>query len=155
MLRYAYQGHSLTNYHTGNVAPDHAAELGRLVASMFGSSSPLHPVQSLELKTYYPGADSYSTVWSDDSSPTVVALRNIGAVEINIEVWRGMHGTGVYVRLQRPEAKDAIDPESGKPKRMVSTVWRRLEEGQHGQPACGSWVVDFSPDRDRKTRQAS
>lgn len=27
-------------------------------------------------------------------------------------------------------------------KRVVSTVWRRLEEGRRGEPRCGSWVVD-------------
>lgn len=27
-------------------------------------------------------------------------------------------------------------------RRVVSTVWRRLEEGRRGEPRCGSWVVD-------------
>lgn len=87
---------------------------------------------------YYPGSDSYSTVWGDDSSPVVVALRNIMAGNINVEVWRGRRGTGVYLSTTRPEPP----AEGEKPNRSVSTVWRRLEEGRRGEPSCGSWVVD-------------
>lgn len=81
------------------------------------------------MRIYYPGDDSYSTVWGDDGSPTVVALRNIANAEVGIEVWRGQKGTGIYL-CARPARER---------KRVVSTVWRRLEEGRRGQAVPGSW----------------
>ena len=114
-----------------DAVPDSAAQLGSLVSSLLGPT-PVHRIQKLELRVYYPGDDSYSTVWGDDSSPTVVALRNIYNGEIGIEVWRGQKGTGVYLTAKQ----------TGERKRIVSTVWRRLEEGRRGQPKCGTWVVD-------------
>ena len=81
------------------------------------------------MRIYYPGDDSYSTVRGDDDSPTVVALRNISNAEVGIEVWRGQKGTGIYLT-----AKPA-----GERKRVVSTVWRKLEEGRRGEPEPGSW----------------
>lgn len=60
------------------------------------------------------------------------------AGDINVEVWRGRRGTGVYLSTMRPEPP----AEGDKPGRSVSTVWRRLDEGRRGEPSCGSWVVD-------------
>ncbi|TKA83078.1 hypothetical protein B0A55_00934 [Friedmanniomyces simplex] len=119
--------------YNGGKAPDSTTQLSDLIASLFGPDA-THAVQKLELRTYYSGEDSYSTVWGDDNSPTVVALRNIYCGEVGIEVWRGRYGTGVYLT-----ARPTID---GERKRVVSTTWRRLEEGRRGEPKCGSWVVD-------------
>ncbi|KAK3631475.1 hypothetical protein LTR56_016839 [Elasticomyces elasticus] len=117
----------------GGVTPNSTKQLADLIASAFGPGA-THDVQKLELRTYYPGEDSYSTVWGDDDSPTVVALRNIYCGEVGIEVWRGRHGTGVYLT-----ARHIGD---GEKKRIVSTTWRRLEEGGRNGPKCGSWIVD-------------
>lgn len=83
------------------------------------------------MRVYYPGSDSYSTVWGDDDSPTVVALRNISTAEVGIEVWRGTRGTGIYFCARRNR--------EGERKRVVSTVWRKLEEGRRGEEGVGSW----------------
>lgn len=115
----------------GGIIPDEAAQLGSLIKSCLGPK-PQHPMEKLEMRIYYPGSDSYSTVWGDDSSPIVVALRNIHLGEIGIEIWRGSHGTAVYLT-----AKAATER-----KRVVSTVWRQLREGRRGEAKCGSWVVD-------------
>ncbi|KXT09288.1 hypothetical protein AC579_9929 [Pseudocercospora musae] len=115
----------------GGLVPDSATELGILVKSCFGSTAQ-HPLEKLELRMYYPGEDSYSTVWGDDDSPVCVALRNIHLGEIAIEIWRGTYGTGVY--LVATPAKER--------RRVVSTVWRKLEEGRRGEPICGSFVLD-------------
>ncbi|KAK5108901.1 hypothetical protein LTR62_007703 [Meristemomyces frigidus] len=124
----------LETKYNGDIPPPSTAQLTELIASCFGPQAK-HPLQKLELRIYYPGYDSYSTVWGDDSSPIVVALRNIYCGEVGIEVWRGSSsGTGVYLTA-RP-AKD------GERRRTVSTVWRKLEEGRRGEPECGSWVVD-------------
>ena len=123
----------LTQRYGGNYIPDSADQLSALVAASFGPS-PTHPIRKLELRIYYPGTESYSTVWGDDSSPTVVALRNICSGEVGIEVWRGRSGTGLFLTA-RP-------PKGGEKKRVVSTVWRMLREGERGEPKCGSWVVD-------------
>ncbi|KAK3700644.1 hypothetical protein LTR37_015833 [Vermiconidia calcicola] len=127
--------------YNGNFTPNSAGHLSNLIASLFGPNSPQGriggrgDIQALELRTYYPGSDSYSTVWGDDNSPTVIALRNIYAGEVSIEVWRGQRGTGVYLTA-RPVRKEC------EKRRVVSTVWRRLEEGRRGEARCGSWVVD-------------
>lgn len=114
--------------HNGDITPNSAALLGQLVASTFGPD-PIYHIRKLEMRIYYPGDDSYSTVWGDDDSPTVVALRNISNAEVGIEVWRGAKGTGIYLT-----AKPARER-----KRVVSTVWRKLEEGRRGEPEVGSW----------------
>jgi hypothetical protein len=103
-----------------------------------------HEVKKLELRIYYPGPDSYSTVWGDDNSPTVVALRNIYAGEVTIEVWRGRWGTGVYLYVvpNKDEPNSEGSGRAGRGKRVVSTVWRRLEEGRRGEMNCGSWIID-------------
>ena len=119
--------------YNGGTAPDSTSQLGELIASLFGPHA-THTVQKLELRIYYSGEDSYSTVWGDDASPTVIALRNIYYGEVGIEVWRGRFGTGVYLTA-RPTG-------DGERKRVVSTSWRRLEEGRIGEPECGSWIVD-------------
>jgi len=117
--------------YNGKTRPDSSTQLSELVRSLFGPT-PTHSVAKLEMRIYYPGDDSYSTVWGDDSSPTVVALRNIYSGEVAIEVWRGRYGTGVYLAAKHCSER----------RRVVSTVWRRLEEGMRGEPKCGSWVVD-------------
>lgn len=115
----------------GNVIPDSKNQLDDLIRFLCGPNS-THPVEKLEMRIYYPGDDSYSTVWGDDSSPLVIALRNVAFGEISIELWRGRSGTGVYM---------AAKPTAEK-RRTVSTVWRKLEEGRRGEPPIGSWVVD-------------
>ncbi|CAK4031106.1 Hypothetical predicted protein [Lecanosticta acicola] len=115
----------------GDVIPESTSQLADLIKGMFGPDAP-NPVEKMEMRIYYPGDDSYSTVWGDDSSPIVVALRHVHLGEVGIEIWRGRYGTGVYL---------TVSPTSEK-KRVVSTVWRRLEEGRRGEPECGSWVVD-------------
>ncbi|KAI5210661.1 hypothetical protein E4T39_00237 [Aureobasidium subglaciale] len=105
-------------------------QLAHLVSATLGKKSP-YPIEKLEARIYFPGADSYPRVW-DDSSPASVILRNVCGGFIDMEVARGRHGTGIYVSV-RPH------PEN---KRVISTVWRRLIEGDGGQPDCGDWVVD-------------
>lgn len=117
--------------YNGNVRPDSSGQLADLMKSTFGPDS-THKIEKIELRIYYPGDDSYSTVWGDDSSPIVVALQNIHCAEVGIEVWRGRQGTGVYLTAKRINDK----------RRVISTVWRRLHEGWRGEPACGSWVLD-------------
>ncbi|KAF2765103.1 hypothetical protein EJ03DRAFT_331298 [Teratosphaeria nubilosa] len=128
-------------YH-GGTKPDEAAHLSDLIKTLCGAAAASLPpegqthflsgLQKLEMRIYYPGDDSYSTVWGDDSSPVVIALRHVAYAQIGIEVWRGRYGTGVYLTVQQ----------SLEAKRTVSTVWRKLEEGGRSEPACGSWVVD-------------
>ncbi|KAI5357734.1 hypothetical protein Slin14017_G117470 [Septoria linicola] len=115
----------------GNVVPDSERQLERLFKSCFGAR-PSQRLQAIELRVYYPGHDAYSTVWGDDESPIVIALRNIALGEISIEVWRGQYGTGVVLSAVPTTEK----------KRVVSTVWRKLEEGREDQPEKGSWIVD-------------
>lgn len=116
--------------HNGDTTPNSTAQLGQLVASSFGPD-PIYHIRKLEMRIYYPGVDSYSTVWGDDDSPTVVALRSISNAEVGIEVWRGAKGTGIYL---------AAKPASER-KRVVSTVWRKLEEGRGDDPKVESWWV--------------
>ncbi|KAI5207550.1 hypothetical protein E4T42_02969 [Aureobasidium subglaciale] len=108
----------------------HLEQLAHLVSTTLGKSPP-HPIEKLEARIYFPGADSYPRVW-EDSSPASVILRNVCGGYIDMEVARGRHGTGIYVSV-RPHAEN---------KRVISTVWRRLIEGDGGQPDCGDWVVD-------------
>lgn len=118
------------NYN-GRIMPDSPTQLADTIKALFGPSA-RHAVDKLELRIYYPGDDSYSTVWGDDCSPVVLALRNIYTGDIGITVYRGRYGTGVHLSARANEER----------RRVVSTVWRRLEEGRRGEPACGSWVVD-------------
>lgn len=126
--------------HNANFTPNTAAELGALITSIFGPEPRYPGVAKLELRIYYPGSSSYNAVWGDDDSPTCVALRSIFAGEVGIEIWRGQRGTGVYLSASRMPVEGT--GEAQPKKRHVSTVWRRLEEGRRGEPACGSWVVD-------------
>ncbi|KAF2213207.1 hypothetical protein CERZMDRAFT_84084 [Cercospora zeae-maydis SCOH1-5] len=119
----------------GNVVPDSEKQLENLVQSCLGPKSQ-HRVDVVEMRIYYPGDNSYSTVWGDDESPIVVALTNIDRGEIVIEVWRGQSGTGVRL-CARPPPEGTLQK-----KRVVSTVWRKLEEGGRRQPENGSWIVD-------------
>jgi hypothetical protein len=102
-----------------------------MIKTLFGPAR-RHEVDKLELRIYYPGDDSYSTVWGDDCSPIVMALRNIYIGDIGITVYRGRYGTGVHLTAKT----------NAENRRVVSTVWRRLEEGRRGEPACGEWIVD-------------
>ncbi|THY09812.1 hypothetical protein D6D02_05701 [Aureobasidium pullulans] len=110
--------------------PLHLEQLAHLVSATLGKA-PRYPIEKLEARIYFPGNDSYPRVW-DDSSPASVILRNVCGGFIDMEVARGRHGTGIYVSV-RPH------PEH---KRVISTVWRRLVEGDSGQPDCGDWAVD-------------
>ncbi|KAM0713584.1 hypothetical protein Q7P37_010546 [Cladosporium fusiforme] len=118
------------NYNSAEI-PDSPTQLADLIKSLFGPRA-RHTVDKLELRVYFPGEDSYSTVWGDDCSPVVLALRNIFTGEINITVYRGRYGTGVSLTASAHAEQ----------RRVVSTVWRRLEEGRRGEPVCGSWVVN-------------
>jgi hypothetical protein len=118
------------NYN-GRIIPDSPAQLTDMIKMLFGPSH-RHELDKLELRIYYPGDDSYSTVWGDDCSPIVMALRNIYIGDIGITVYRGRYGTGVHLAAK-------MNTEN---RRIVSTVWRRLEEGRRGEPACGEWIVD-------------
>lgn len=114
--------------HNGNTLPDPIALLEQLISSTFGRN-PTYHIRKLEMRIYYSGDDSYSTVWSDDDSPIVIALKNISIAEVDIEVWRGPKGTGIHLSATPTTQR----------KRVVSTVWRKLEEGRVRQAACGSW----------------
>jgi len=118
------------NYH-GRIIPDSPTQLADMIKTLFGPAR-RHEVDKLELRIYYPGDDSYSTVWGDDCSPIVMALRNIYIGDIGITVYRGRYGTGVHLTAKS----------NAENRRVVSTVWRRLEEGRRGEPACGEWIVD-------------
>ncbi|KZM25175.1 uncharacterized protein EKO05_0008521 [Ascochyta rabiei] len=67
---------------------------------------------SLHARILYPGADSYSSVWSDESSPVSHLLRGICGGKIDMQVKRGSLGCGVSVGVV-PQPK----------KRVVSTSW--------------------------------
>jgi hypothetical protein len=108
----------------------HLDQLARLVSTTLGKS-PRFPIEKFEARIYFPGDNSYPRVW-DDSSPASVILRNVCGGYIDMEVARGRHGTGVYVSV-RPHPQN---------KRVISTVWRRLIEGDNGQPSCGDCAVD-------------
>jgi len=67
---------------------------------------------SLQARILYPGPDSYSSVWSDESSPVSHLLRGICGGKIDMQVKRGSLGCGVSVGVTpQPE------------KRVVSTSW--------------------------------
>lgn len=121
----------LAHNYNGRIIPDSPTELGDMIKSLFGPTA-RHSIDKLELRIYYPGDDSYSTVWGDDCSPVVMALRNIYTGDIGMTVYRGRFGTGVHLTAKA----------NSENRRVVSTVWRKLEEGQRGQPSCGSWIVD-------------
>jgi hypothetical protein len=118
------------NYNA-RIIPDSPSQLADMIKHLFGPSR-RHEIDKLELRIYYPGDDSYSTVWGDDCSPIVMALRNIYIGDIGITVYRGRYGTGVHLTAKM----------NAENRRVVSTVWRRLEEGRRGEPACGEWIVD-------------
>ncbi|KAH6642573.1 hypothetical protein C7974DRAFT_104890 [Boeremia exigua] len=70
------------------------------------------PLISLQARMLYPGAESYSSVWSDESSPVSHLLRGICGGKIDMQVKRGSLGCGVSVSVvPQPE------------KRIVSTSW--------------------------------
>jgi hypothetical protein len=75
---------------------------------------------------------AYGPFGATNCSPIVMALRNIYTGDIGIMVYRGRYGTGVHLTAK-------LNAEN---RRVVSTVWRRLEEGRRREPDCGSWIVD-------------
>ncbi|TKA61641.1 hypothetical protein B0A49_11140 [Cryomyces minteri] len=113
---------------TGSII-DSSNALAALVRSVLGRD-PTILLRKFELRIYYPGGENYQSVWADDNSPIVVALRNICGGIIDIECWRGQKGTGVYLTA-RPNRS-----------RIIGTVWRRLEEGRPTRPEVGSFAVD-------------
>lgn len=151
---------SLESRYNNKVLPDSSTQLADLIKSAFGPPSPRRRhIAKLELRIYYPGEDSYSVVWGDDCSPIVLALRNIYAGDIGIVVYRGRYGTGVYLSAKPSwpveKASSSVAKckaggsgtadereDEGERRRVVSTVWRRLEEGRRNEPVCGSWAVD-------------
>ncbi|KAI6897227.1 hypothetical protein D0869_09568 [Hortaea werneckii] len=150
---------------------DIAPELSNLLTTIFppptppdtNSSHHEHPTQPalptthLHLRIHYPGADSYSTIWGDEASPIVLALRGIPYGEIKLEIWRGKWGNGVDLKVEVPgdEQGEEEKEEEWMKRRVVQTGWRRLEgedEGREGSgggdgkgdllPSWAEWVVD-------------
>ena len=76
------------------------------------SEPKLPQLASLQARILYPGPDSYSSVWSDESSPVSHLLRGICGGKIDMQVKRGSLGCGVSVGV-------APQPQ----KRVVSTSW--------------------------------
>jgi hypothetical protein len=131
-IRHARSIHIAGSYPkpTSRKQSPHLDQLAQLVSTTLGKS-PRFPIEKLEARIYFPGDNSYPRVW-DDSSPASVILRNVCGGYIDMEVARGRHGTGIYVSV-RPHPQN---------KRVISTVWRRLIEGDNGQPSCGDCAVD-------------
>nr|OQO30366.1 hypothetical protein B0A51_02033 [Rachicladosporium sp. CCFEE 5018] len=107
------------------IVPDSTAQLTDLLTSCFGPKS-FHNIQQLDLRIYYVGPDSYSMIWSPETSPVVVALTQIPNAEFEITLYRGGKGTGVHLRIRPSEG------------RVVRTVWRPLQE----RPGDRDWVLD-------------
>lgn len=70
------------------------------------------PLVSLQARILYPGAESYSSVWSDESSPVSHVLRGICGGKIDMQVKRGSLGCGVSL---------GVTPQADK--RVMSTSW--------------------------------
>ncbi|KAI7000907.1 hypothetical protein KC360_g4680 [Hortaea werneckii] len=159
---------------------DIATELTYLLTTIFPpTTSPHHdqqpppalPTPHLHLRIHYPGADSYSTIWGDEASPIVLALRGIPYGEIKLEIWRGKWGNGVDLRVGGfpvGDGRGKEEEEEGEgewmKRRVVQTSWRRLEgeekrEGESDEgrddggsggeggdrgilPAWAEWVVN-------------
>jgi hypothetical protein len=82
------------------------------------------PIISLQARILYPGAESYSSVWSDESSPVSHLLRGICGGKIDMQVKRGSLGCGVSM---------GVHPQLDK--REVSTSWenwRVMEQAPAG-----------------------
>ena len=118
------QPHSATTTGTAH------AVLGTLVRRILPpTAAPLF--RKLEMRIFYPDESAYSSVWGDEQSPIVEALRNICGGNIDMEVWRGRRGSGVLL-VARP------NPTS----RIISTIWRRLgdsREESEGFVVGGMW----------------
>lgn len=67
---------------------------------------------SLQARILYPGAESYSSVWSDEDSPVSHLLRGICGGKIDMQVKRGNLGCGVSF---------GVKPQPNK--RVMSTSW--------------------------------
>jgi hypothetical protein len=104
--------------------------LGTLVRQIL-PPTPAPLFRKLEMRIFYPDESTYSSVWGDERSPIVEALRNICGGNIDMEVWRGRRGSGVLL-VARP------NPTS----RIISTIWRRLgdsREESEGFVVGGMW----------------
>lgn len=99
---------------TSSAALSALADTLRVLFSSAPASASPKPSQlaSLQARILYPGPDSYSNVWSDESSPVSHLLQGIYGGKINMQVKRGSLGCGVTVGV-------APQPE----KRAVSTSW--------------------------------
>lgn len=82
------------------------------------------PLVSLQARILYPGAESYSSVWSDESSPVSHFLRGICGGKIDMQVKRGSLGCGVSL---------GVTPQPDK--RVVSTSWENWRVME--QPVAG------------------
>lgn len=132
----------------GDVVPDAASQLSKLVKDLFGSNT-TSPIEKLELRIYYPG--HHSSIWSNDDSPTATVLRNIAFGKVEMVIWRGMHGSGTWNRMRYLHLTHDSDGFSGvhltaipvtERTRIISTRWRTLQEGGSGQPEVDSFVLD-------------
>lgn len=118
------QPHSATTTSTAHTV------LGTLVRRIL-PPTPAPLFRKLEMRIFYPDESAYSSVWGDEQSPIVEALRNICGGNIDMEVWRGRRGSGVLL-VARP------NPTS----RIISTIWRRLgnsREESEGFVVGGTW----------------
>jgi len=116
----------------GDVVPDSEKQLEDLFRFAFGPT-PKQQMEMIDMRIYYPGGDSYSAIWSDDKSPIVVALQNIGYARIGVDVWRGSNGIGMRLTARPATANE----------RVVTNGLHKLYEGGGGDfPAHGSWIVD-------------
>lgn len=82
-----------------------------------------HPtLKSLSFRLFYPRESGYSVIWSCNSSPIPVALKNICGGQVDMKVLRGGLGNGVIM-----EVEPMVE------KRCVSTVWRRFQGQRRGE----------------------
>lgn len=83
-----------------------------LSSSATGCPNGVVGLVSLQARILYPGAESYSSVWSDESSPVSHVLRGICGGKIDMQVKRGSLGCGVSL---------GVTPQADK--RVMSTSW--------------------------------
>ncbi|KAF2118997.1 hypothetical protein BDV96DRAFT_643158 [Lophiotrema nucula] len=90
-------------------APETASEGPKAVANMVRTIMPPTPLpllQSVQARLFYPGECSYSSVWSDESSPICHVLRNICGGKIDMKVYRGRLGNAVALTAKpQPNAR--------------------------------------------------
>ncbi|KAF1990140.1 hypothetical protein K402DRAFT_460840 [Aulographum hederae CBS 113979] len=100
------------------------AALAKIVRACLGPGGHT-TLERFQLRMYYPGRDSYYSVWSDEGSPVSAVLYNTCAGRIDMEAWRGARGTGMKVDV-RPARQGRCGGGGGGGERVVSTVWRKL-----------------------------